>query len=295
VDSELYPLEQAERRRYLHLGEIGIQEDSLQMEVRLPGEVEFLPLTDPALSAYSVRLFGEKGVLRLDFPAEFFRSGAALRVSFDYSREGSTFFLGLSLIPGSERVYLNGELLKKDQDYSIDYEAGILTLFVTLGPQDELRVDFERQRGGLGVPTEYERYFLGASLSLGPGSLGVWQAADVGQPTAASRTMPNTHSLGVLSWGGSLGAWQYTLRLGFSHNVCPLDDNERLPERNKINAITSVRTADGEALVFAHQNGITVYRAGTFPPMAQLKGWREGRRWLCFPFPKNSLSARIPV
>lgn len=263
VDGELYPLGKAERRRYLNLGETGIQEDSLQLEVRLPGEAEFRPLSDPALSAYSVRLFGEKGVLRLDFPAEFFRSGAAMRVRFDYSREGSTFFLGLFLIPGSERVYLNGKLLKKDQDYSIDYESGVLTLFVTLGPQDELRVDFERQRG-LGVSTEYERYFLGASLGLGPGNLGVWQATDVGRPSPTSRTMPNTHSLGVLSWRGSLGAWEYTLRLGFSQNVFPQDDNARLPERNKINAIASVRTADGEALVFAHQNGITVYRAGSF-------------------------------
>ncbi len=272
VDQEPYPLRDARRHRYLGLGETKIVEDSLLVEVRLPGETEFRSLTDPALSAYAVRLFPAQGVLRLDFPAEFFRAGAALRVNFDYTREGGTFFLGLSLIPGSERVYLNGQLLTRNTDYSIDYEAGLLTLFVSVGPADEVRVDFERQRGGLGVPTEYERYFLGASLEWDQGALGVWQAADVGSPSPTSRTMPNTHSLAVFSWQGKLGDWTYALRLGFSQNVFPLDDNARLPGLNRINAIVSVRTADGDALVFAHQNGITVYRNGRFSAYGSAEG-----------------------
>lgn len=272
VDEEAYPLTQAKRHRYLYLGETGIIEDSLRVEIRLPGDAEFRDLTDPLLSAYSVRLFSEKGVLRLDFPEEFFRSGAAIRVSFDYTQEGATFFLGLSLIPGSEKVYLNGQLLKRNVDYSIDYEAGILTLFVTMGPQDELRVDFERQRGALGVPTEYERFFLGASLELDQGALGVWQAADFGSPSPTSRTMPNTHSLAVFTWGGKLGEWDYSLRLGFSQNVFPQDDNARLPGKNRINSIVSVRTAEGEALIFAHQNGITVYQGGRFSHYGSKEG-----------------------
>lgn len=272
LDEEAYSLTEASRHRYLSLGETGVVEDSLQVEVRLPGDAVFRDLTDPLLSAYFVRLFSEKGVLRLDFPEEFFRPGAALRVSFDYAREGATFFLGLSLIPGSERVYLNGQLLARDTDYSIDYEAGLLTLFVTMGPQDELRVDFERQRGALGVPTEYERYFLGASLELGQGALEVWQAADFGSPSPTSRTMPNTHSLAVFSWQGKLEEWDYSLRLGFSQNVFPADDNARLPGKNKINAISSVRTADGEVLIFAHQNGITVYQNGRFSNYGSTEG-----------------------
>ncbi len=280
VDEEVYPLVEARRHRYLSLGETGVIEGSLRVEVKLPGDADFRDLTDPVLFAYTVRLFSEKGVLRLDFPEEFFRPGAAIRVSFDYAREGATFFLGLSLIPGSERVYLNGQLLLRDKDYSIDYEAGLLTLFVTMGPQDELRVDFERQRGALGVPTEYERYFLGASLELGPGTLGVWQAADLGSPSPTSRTMPNTHSLAVFSWHGKLGEWDYSLRLGFSQNVFPSDDNARLPGRNKINAIVPVRTADGEALVFAHQNGITVHQNGRFSTYGTREGL-SGRAALC--------------
>lgn len=272
VDEEVYPLEEVRRHRYLSLGETGIVADSVVMEVRLPGEAEFRTLSDPILSAYSVRLFADKGILRIDFPPEFFRSGAAIRASFDYIREGGTFFLGLAVIPGSERVYLNGRLLTKDVDYSIDYEAGLLTLFVALAGQDELRVDFERQRGALGVSTEYERYFLGASLELGHGQIGIWQATDVGSPSPSTRTMPNTHSLAVFSWQGKLGEWSYSLRLGFSQNVFPSDDNARLPGRNKVNSIVSVRTADGECVVFAHQNGITVYRDGRFSTYGSAQG-----------------------
>ncbi|MCS7239978.1 MAG: hypothetical protein NZ651_01860 [Candidatus Bipolaricaulota bacterium] len=264
VDEEAYPLNEARRQRYLSLGETGILEDSVVVEARLPGEREFRSLSDPLLSAYSVRVFSGKGVLRIDFPKDFFRSGAAIHTTFNYIREGGTFFLGLGVIPKSERVYLNGQLLAKDVDYAIDYEAGLLTLFVTIGPQDELRVDFERQRGALGVSTEYERYFLGATLGLGQGQIGVWQATDVGSPSPSSRTMPNTHSLAVLSWQGKLEEWDYSLRVGFSQNIFPPDDNARLPGRNKVNNIVSTRTADGEVLVFAHQNGITVYRAGRF-------------------------------
>ncbi len=289
VDEEAYPLAQARRHRYLSLEEKEVLEDSLVVEVRLPGDAEFRELTDPLLSSYTVRLFPKEGVLRLDFPEEFFRSGAAIHVRFDYIREGATFSLGLSIIPGSEKVYLNGQLLKRDVDYSIDYEAGLLTLFVNIGPADELRVDFERQRGGLGVSTEYERYFLGATLNLGSGALGVWQAADFGTPSPTSRTMPNTHSLAVFSWQGKFGEWGYSLRLGFSQNVFPPDDNARLPGKNRISAIISVRTADGEALVFAHQNGITVYQNGRFSGFGSAEGL-AGRAALCLlPLPNRLL------
>lgn len=280
VDEEVYPLTDAKRHRYLSLGETGVIEDSLVVEVRLPGETGFRDLTDPLLSAYSVHLFSAEGVLRLDFPEEFFRSGAAIQVSFDYTREGATFFLGLSIIPGSEKVYLNGKLLTRDVDYSIDYEAGLLTLFVTVGPADELRVDLERQRGALGVSTEYERYFLGTSLTFGSGALGIWQAADLGTPSPTSRTMPNTHSLMVFSWQGKLGEWGCALRFGFSQNVFPSDDNARLPEKNRVNAIIAARTTDGEALVFAHQNGITVYQGGRFSSYGSAEGL-AGRAALC--------------
>lgn len=289
VDEEAYPLSEARRHRYLLLGETEVREDSLGVEVRLPGDLEFRPLTDPALMSYNVRLFPDPGILRFNFPEDFFRPSAALRVSFQYTREGASFFLGLSVIPGSERVYLNGQRLTRDVDYAIDYEVGLLTLFVTVGPEDEVQVDFERERGGLGVATEYERYFLGTSLELGPGRLEVWQAADFGTPSPTTRTMPNTHSLAMGFWQGKLGEWNYVLRLGFAQNVFPADDNARLPARNQINAIRSMPTADGEIVVLAHQNGITVYRGGRFSTYGAAEGM-AGRAALCLlPLPNRLL------
>lgn len=270
VDEEVYPLSQAQRRRFLYLGEQNVREVSLS--VRLPGEQDFRDLTDPALAYYSFKLFATEGVVGLDFPAEFFRPGAAIRVTFEYARVAGVYFLGLSVLPGSERVYLNDELLVRNTDYTIDYEAGVLTLFRSVGAQDVVRVDFERQRGALGVPVEYERYFLGATLELGSVRIGVHQAADVGTPTPTSRTMPNTHSILSLTWQGELGPWRYSARLGFSENVFPPDLGERIPAANRINAIAPMRLAEGEAAVFAHQNGITVYQSGRFANYGSAQG-----------------------
>ncbi|MFO3797842.1 MAG: hypothetical protein ACK8QZ_11275, partial [Anaerolineales bacterium] len=132
------------------------------------------------------------------------------------------YFLGLSVLPGSERVYLNDELLVRNKDYTVDYEAGLLTLFRSVGAGDVVRVDFERQRGALGVPVEYERYFLGATLELGAVRLGVYQAADVGTPTPTSRTMPNTHSVLGLGAQLSLGDLAADLKLGYTENIFPM-------------------------------------------------------------------------
>ncbi len=270
VDEEDYPLPQAQRRRFLYLGEPNVQQVSLF--VRLPGEQDFRDLTDPALAPYSYKLFSAEGVLGLDFPGEFFRPGAAIRVVFEYTRTAGVYSLGLSVLPGSERVYLNGELLVRNTDYTVDYEVGLLTLFRSVGAGDVVRVDFERQRGALGVPVEYERYFLGATLELGSARLGVYQATDVGMPTPTSRTMPNTHSILALSWQGELGPWQYSARLGFSENVFPPDLGERIPGPNRINAIAPVRLGPEEAAVFAHQNGITVYQSGRFAHYGSAQG-----------------------
>ncbi|MFN3346729.1 MAG: hypothetical protein ACK42E_02840, partial [Candidatus Bipolaricaulaceae bacterium] len=270
LDEEVYPLAQAQRRRFLYLGEQDIQEVSLS--VRIPGEQDFRDLNDPALARYSYKLFAKEGILGLEFPEEFFQPGAAIRVSFSYTRTAGVYFLGSSVLPGSERVYLNEELLARDTDYTIDYEVGLLTLFRSVGAQDVVRVDFERQRGALGVPVEYERYFLGATLELGSARVGVYQAADVGTPTPTSRTMPNTHSILAISWQGELGPWRYSARLGSSENVFPPDLGERIPAPNRVNAIVSVRLGPEEAAVFAHQNGITVYQAGRFANYGSAQG-----------------------
>ncbi|MCX7844029.1 MAG: hypothetical protein N2507_01485 [Candidatus Bipolaricaulota bacterium] len=289
VDEEAYPLAQAQRRRFLYLGEPGIRAEDFSLAVRLPGEADFRDLADPALAQFRYKLFAAEGVVRLDFPADFFRPGAAVRASFAYARAAGVYFLGLSVLPGSERVYLNDALLARDTDYTIDYEVGLLTLLRSVGPEDVVRVDFERQRGALGVPVEYERYFLGATLAWGSARIGVYQAADVGAPTPTSRTMPNTHSVLALSWQGEVGGWRYSARLGFSENVFPPDLGERIPARNRIHAIAPVQLAEGEAVVFAHRNGITVYQSGRFASYGSAQGLAGQAALALLPLPGRLL------
>jgi len=286
VDGEFYPLATAGQRRYYLLGEKDVLEDSLELWVRLPGEGDFRPLPDPALPQFSWKLFAEEGVLEVSFPAEFFQGEAALKVAFQYRRTGETFMLGLSVVPGSERVYLNGELLQRGVDYTIDYEVGLLVLFRTLGEKDELRVDFERQRGGLGGYAEYERVLLGASFELGEGlELTVYRAVDLGRPGPSSRYMPNTHTAGGISLAGESAGWRYRLTLGASENLFPPGLNERLAAPNQVNHIALASAPDGDYLVFAHQNGLTVYHDGRFTSygVGQGLGGRRVRSLLAFP------------
>ena len=275
LDQEVYPFAEAGRRRYLLLGEKDVIEDSLAIELLPPGADGFRPIDDPAFADYSWDLYPEEGVIKIQFPEEFFGDDAAVHVTFRYQRAGDVFMLGLSVVPGSERVYLNGEPLTRGTDYTIDYETGMLVLFVTLTEDDELKVDFERQRGGLGGYAEYERVFLGGTLSV-PGyedfKLSLWRALDLGKPGPTTRTMPNTHTVAALSMEGESAGWQYSLSFGASENVFPPGDNERIAAPNRVNDIALLEALDGQYVVFAHQNGLTVYHSGTFSSYAGAQG-----------------------
>lgn len=275
MDGEVYPLAQGTRRRYLPLGERDVIESSLLLWVRLPGGEGFRPITDPALAGFSWTLFPDEGILRIDFPEEFFQEGAALLVSFEYRLTGNVIMLGPSVVPGSERVYLNGRLCTRGTDYTIDYETGVVVLFVPLSADDELRVDFERPRGGLGGYAEYEQRFYGLTLSV-PGMDGmevsVFRAADAGHPGPQSRTMPNTHTVAGVSFSGDMGGWDYRLSLGGAQNVFPPGQNERIPLPNRVNAIVQVEAPDGPYTVFGHQNGLTVYHQGAFSSHGSAQG-----------------------
>jgi len=266
VDEDAYPLPNAQRQRYLALGERNVIEGTVEVWIRLPGETEFRPSTDPDLADYVWTLIPTDGVLRISFPSSFF-AGGAVRATFAYQREGTAFALGPSLVPGSERVYLNGRRLTQGKDYTVDYMVGILLLFTSLGPDDELKVDFERQRGGLGVTTEYERNLFGLTVNV-PGwdgfKLALYRAMDFGTPQPTTHTMPNTHTVAALALAGNIVGWTYNLSLAGSENIFPADDNARIPSPNQIHAIASAQASDGQYVIFAHQNGITVYKDGSF-------------------------------
>lgn len=62
----------------------------------------------------------------------------------DYAYQSETHNVGLFVIPGSEKVRLNGRELRRDIDYTMIYEVGSLRFFTKLDEFDEIEVEFER-------------------------------------------------------------------------------------------------------------------------------------------------------
>ena len=69
---------------------------------------------------------------------------AAYTIIVDYSFQSETYNVGLFVIPNSEKVRLNGQLLRRDVDYTMIYEVGSIRFFTELDEFDEIIVEFER-------------------------------------------------------------------------------------------------------------------------------------------------------
>lgn len=266
VDGQDYPLAEGGRRRYYDLRRTNLKEDSLVVEVSVAGGT-FRPITDPDFADYRTVLYPNEGVIELDFPAIFFAErDSAVRISFDYAISGDTFMLGLSLVPGSEKVYLNGTLLERDVDYSIDYEIGALVLFVEVGDEDTIRIDYERFRGGLGGFAEYPRDFYGVSFGLPLFDVltlefSLLQAADSPTPFVDRdkvRTMPNTHTVSGVVGSVQLEGFTAEFTLGYNYDRFPFDDNLRIELPNEVTAILALP----DYTFVGHFGGISVYHSG---------------------------------
>lgn len=266
VEGSEYPFPTGKQQRFYYLGHTDLKEGSIMVEVSLHGGT-FLPITEPDLPEYDAYPFLSEGIIEFDFPEQFFREAEnAARVSFDYAVSGDVFILGLSIVQGSEKVYLNGELLKRDMDYSIDYEVGVLILFLEVGEEDTIQIDYERFRGGLGSGAEYSRNFYGLSLQLPVTEsldfrLSLLQAADNPMPLsdpAKAHTMPNTHTISGVSGTIDLDGFRANVVLGYSNDSFPLDDNLRL---NLPNLVTTILVLPQYVLV-GNLNGISAYSSG---------------------------------
>lgn len=267
VDGELHRiLEDAARRRFFDLGRDSVLADSLSVSVSPDGST-YESIDDPAYADYSVELFADAGILEVGFPEAFFTEESAIRVEFDYTVTGGVFMLGLSIIPGSERVTLNGEPLSRDVDYMIDYEIGMLVLLIEIGETDVLRVDYERFSGGIfGSGADYATYFYGLTLDWPVSEHLTIQASliqsaedpgSVSDPESV-KTMPNRHTVAGISGVVSLDDFRADFLVAYSRDRFPFDDNARIHEANEIAAIATT----GGYTLFGHRGGLTVLRAG---------------------------------
>jgi hypothetical protein len=281
---EAFPLESAKRGRFFSLGYESIKEETLLIEIKRQDTYTKLP--DPDLPQFRFTLFPDQGIVALDFPEEFFvNPQSAVRITFDYTVPGGLYVLGLSVLQNSERVYIKREgeqeykLLRRNQDYQIDYETGALLLlppYDVLGDKDELKIEYELLRGGLGGFAEHQRIFTGLSYQWTPWpfvklSLDALRAFDTPPPTENKdrlRTMPNIHSVVGVSSEIDLGDLKAALKLGYTENIFPTvpfrgakeyHSNERINKRNAINVIMGLTFEGRRVTLFGHQNGLLVY------------------------------------
>lgn len=281
VDDSTYLFSDGVRHRFYTLGRTSIKDGSIAVEISLDGET-FLDISDPELSGYEVTTYESEGIVKFDFPSQFFgNEKSAVRISFDYSISGGMFSLGLSIVPGSDRVYLNGKLLVRDTDYSIDYDLGILMLLTKVGDEDTVRIDYERSRGGLGSSAEYARNFYGAILTLPLSSVcnlefSLLQASDSKSSAAdqdRAHTMPNTHTITGVVGSIDLEGFDAQFTLGYNNDVFPLDDNERINLPNQITSILVV----GDYTLIASLNGLSVLYDGGWTAYTAASGLSSNR------------------
>jgi len=268
VNGDTYSLNDSVRRRYYDLGKTDIAEGTMLIEVQV-GNASFKPISNPDLADYHAAVHAGPGIVELEFPAAFFEAPqSTIRVSFRRTVSQGTYMLGLSVIPGSDRVTVNGEVLERDIEYAIDYEIGMVLLYDTVSETDVIRIDYERFASGLGAAGDYARYLYGLSLDLkiddGLSIDGyLFREADdsdsAGDPEKVG-TMPNRHTVAGLAGSVSLEDFSGDFVVGYNEDRFPPGDNEKVSRPNEITAIAVA----GDHTFVGHVSGITVEHTGSW-------------------------------
>ncbi|MBP7893189.1 MAG: hypothetical protein KA063_06610 [Firmicutes bacterium] len=255
------------RRRLYDMGQTDVVAGSVTVEVRRGGQ--YYP-ADTQL-ALGFQTMYDTGVIEFDFPTAFFDTYDGIRVKYRHTVAHGIFNLGISIALGSERVYLNDNLLKRDQDYVIDYEFGILTILMPLGPDDIVRVEYEYFRGPFGAPADYKSNFFGAVLGWTPNEqvkvrMEIARYADDPKSAAlpeATPVMPNAHTVIGLSGRFDNKGLSISGDLALSHDEFPFDDNRKSNAANAVLGVMAAADADSKPyLALAHRDGISVGAAG---------------------------------
>lgn len=97
-------------------------------------------------------------------------------IYMEYKYRQKEYFLRPNIVEGSEKITLNGRLLKRDEDYFIDYESGWITFFreEEIDEETEVKINYEYmpfaglfQETLLGARGEWaptDRFFLGSTI-----------------------------------------------------------------------------------------------------------------------------------
>jgi len=252
--------------QYYLMDRDGVVEGTVLVTLSEDGQT-FRSVDDALLDDYSFVAFHEYGILQLDFPALFFEAPEpTIRVEFGHALAmGFSLGMGSTVIPGSDRVYLNDTMLERDVDYDIDYEIGIVTLGGDQLPSeaDTVRIEYEVYGGGLGSGADYATYIYGARLEVPLADTGALRVAfvrsfedesSIDDPSKVS-TMPNDHRVLSIDYSLDVGSFEADVSAGYCWEEAPFDGNQKAHQPNRITSIVSSawRTFVG------HKAGLTAY------------------------------------
>lgn len=267
VGDGAYRLESAIWRQYYLLNRSGVVDDSVRVAASDDG-VSFYAIDASQSTTHTIQLYAEQGIVRIVSPESFFsQSNAMIRVEFSYSLVmGFSLGVGDVVIPGSERVYLNGELLEPDTDYVMDYEMGLVSFTGSheIRESDVVRIDFEVYGGSAGDGSEYATYVYGAHAEfpiLGNGqiNLGVAHSSQYEASTSdAARlsTLPNSHTVVWADLDIDFDMGLVSVETGYCWDEAPFDRNTKPAIQNSIGCIAST---DQGMVFFGHAAGLTMY------------------------------------
>ncbi|MCX6094286.1 MAG: hypothetical protein NTY63_05620 [Candidatus Bipolaricaulota bacterium] len=264
VGEDLYGVQDAEMHFHYALGEKDVVEDSLEIELDADGS-GYQRITEASWSNYGVNLYVDEGILEILLPeAVTSNPDAALRVTYSYTVFSGAYSLGLSVVPGTEKILLNRRLLVRDTDYAIDYEIGYVTLFTKIGSSDVLEIEYEVYGSG---SSDYARYFAGVTADIPLPGFGLdlyllESADDAGSVDNADTvsTMPNRQIVAGVSGTVELPDTTAGFNVGYVNDRFPYDDNNRTPRRNQVNAFGF----GSDYVLVGNEAGFSVFSNGSW-------------------------------
>ena len=191
-----------EFKNYYSLGLRKIQREDFVLHILDLNDNILFDLSNPQISEYEVEVDYDFGIIKITKPLSsepnrpFPQAYPPQRIHrytiyTEYESSIDTYILKPDVIPESERVYLNGELLKRDADYIIDYPSGFLTfIYPERIPEDaKIKVNYELMPFGGGKAT-----ILGARLGFNPGERFHLGSTFLSQNSFSAREVPSLES-----------------------------------------------------------------------------------------------------
>ncbi len=154
-------LSEYERERFYYLGNYNIEPGSLRIHVA--DDDTYTPAENISGLTYSINY--KEGLVDFIFPSGFFTDYDSIKVSYEYKAAEGAYPLGASVVVGSERVYINDKLMRRNIDYTINYQFGLLFLYKEVETTDIVRIQYEISHEGNGLSLDGGRYLMGASAT----------------------------------------------------------------------------------------------------------------------------------